>query len=397
MTSNPTTTAPALASSEASAPSAPPLHIERITLREIRLALKEPFQISSGLCTERRICLLEIADASGTVAWSECVAGELPNYSAETIDTAWLAIREWLAPRLLGRAIAGPEEVIGLLSRNVRGHNMAKAALEMGCWDLAARLRELPLTTMLGGTRERIATGISLGIQRSPAALAERAGRARADGYRKIKLKIMPGADVEYVRAVRDALGADAHLMADANSAYTLGDADHLAELDAFNLIMIEQPLGQDDLVRHAELQRRLRTPLCLDESITDVQRAEDMIALGSGRIVNIKPGRVGGFAVSRAIHDLCREHGVPVWCGGMLESGVGRAYNVALASLPNFSLPGDLSPSARYWERDIVTPEWTMDADGMVHVPRTDPGIGVTVDVDRVENLTVRREVLGG
>ena len=372
------------------------IQIASIELREIRLPLKEPFRISSGVCAERRICLLELRDGDGAAAWSECVAGEQPNYSPETIDTAWLAITEWLAPRVLGRRFGSPGEVHPELARGVVGHNMAKAAVEMGCWALAAERRGVPLAELLGGTRERIATGISLGIQASPEALVERARAAVAAGYRKVKLKIEPGADVAYVRAVRDALGPAAHLMADANSAYTLGDADHLAELDAFDLMMIEQPLAQDDLVRHAALQRRVRTPICLDEAITDVARAEDMIALGSGRIVNIKPGRVGGFAVSRAIHDVCERHGVPVWCGGMLESGVGRAHNVALASLPNFTLPGDLSPSARYWERDVVTPEWTMDAEGMVRVPRERPGIGVIVDVDRIDTLTVRRQRLG-
>ncbi|MGH7618212.1 MAG: o-succinylbenzoate synthase, partial [Gemmatimonadaceae bacterium] len=214
-------------------------------------------------------------------------------------------------------------------------------------------------------------------------------------GYRKIKVKIQPGADIDYVRAVREALGETVHMMADANSAYTLADAEHLAQLDAFDLIMIEQPLSRDDLVRHASLQRKLRTPICLDESVTSVDRAEDMITLGAGRIINIKPGRVGGFTVSKSIHDVCAKAGVPVWCGGMLESGIGRAHNVALASLPNFRLPGDLSPSARYWERDIVLPEWTMDEDGMVHVPRSAPGIGVTIDMSRVDGLTVRREEL--
>jgi O-succinylbenzoate synthase len=372
------------------------LQVDRITLREIRLALKEPFRISSGVCTERRILLLELQDADGTVAWSECVAGELPNYSSETIDTAWFAIREWIAPRIVGRAVDGPEQVHGELARDFRGHHMAKAAVEMGCWALAAMARSVSLSRLLGGTRERIVTGISLGIQPSPDALVERALRARAAGYRKIKLKIAPGMDVAFVRAVREALGPEASLMADANSAYTLADADHLAQLDAFDLIMIEQPLGQDDLVRHAELQRRLKTPICLDESITDVERAEGMITLGSGRIINIKPGRVGGFAASKAIHDLAQRSGVPVWCGGMLESGVGRAHNVALASLANFSLPGDLSPSARYWERDVVVPEWTMDAEGMVRVPRDEAGIGVRVDTDRVDDLTVRSESLG-
>jgi O-succinylbenzoate synthase len=371
------------------------LSIERITIREIRLMLKEPFRISSGLMHERRIALLELTDRDGATTWSECVAGQFPNYTAETIDTAWFALREWLAPRILGRPLRGPQEVHALLNENIKGHQMAKAALEMGCWGVAATAAGVPLSQILGGTRDRVPTGISLGIQKEPAALVARAERAVADGYRKIKLKIQPTQDVEYIRAVRLALGSGVGMMADANSAYTLRDADHLVELDEFALLMLEQPLGDDDLVRHAALQRRMSTPICLDESITGVDRAEDMIQLGSGRIVNIKPGRVGGFAVSKRIHDICAAAGIPVWCGGMLESGVGRAYNVALASLPNFSLPGDLSPSSRYWSRDVVTPEWTMDAEGMVRVPRSVPGLGITIDTDFVHSLTVRSEVL--
>jgi o-succinylbenzoate synthase len=370
--------------------------IDSITLRELKLELREPFRISSGVVRERRIFLVEMVDgATGTREWSECVAGEWPNYSPETVDTAWWAITHWLAPKLLGCPIDNPGAVAALFDIGVRGHTMAKAALEMGCWALAAKIAGVPLARLLGGTRDRVVTGISLGIQDTPAALVARALAARDAGYRKIKLKIAPGRDVAYVAAVRQALGDDAHIMVDANSAYQLSDADHLAELDAFDLIMIEQPLGRDDLVRHAALQRRLTTPLCLDESITELDRAADMITLGAGRIVNIKPGRVGGFTASRAIHDHCARHGVPVWCGGMLESGVGRAHNVALASLPNFTLPGDLSPSARYWAQDIVEPEWTMDGDGMVRVPLDRPGIGVTVSADRVDALTVRSEVL--
>ncbi len=367
--------------------------ISSIVVREIRLALKEPFRISSGTIAERRVCLLELRAADGTTGWSECVAGEQPNYSPETIDTAWHAMREWLAGRVLGVEFDEPSAVFAALDRNIRGHHMAKAAIEMGCWDVAARQRNLPLSRLLGGIRDRVPTGISIGIQRDPDALVARARQAMAQGYRKIKMKIEPGSDVAFVAAVREALGPDLHLMADANSAYTLGDADHLKQLDRFGLIMIEQPLDREDLVRHAKLQKMLTTPICLDESITSVDRAADMIELGAGRIINIKPGRVGGFSASKAIHDLCQRHGVPVWCGGMFESGVGRAHNVALASLPNFSLPGDMSPSGRYWERDIVTPEWTMDGDGMVHVPLHAPGIGVTVDMDRVDDLTVRLE----
>ncbi len=370
--------------------------LERIVLREIRLPLKEPFRISSGVVSDRRICLLELLATDGSTGWSECVAGEQPNYSYETIDTAWHAMREWLAPRMLGRSFDHPDSVFATLDRGVCGHNMAKAAIEMGCWDLAARQANLPLSKLLGGTRDRVATGISIGIQANADELAQRARAAYEQGYRKIKVKIEPGADIDYVRSVRRELGPGVHLMADANSAYTLADTGHLQQLDAFNLIMIEQPLSREDLLRHAELQRRLTTPLCLDESITSVDRAEDMITLGAGRIINIKPGRVGGFFVSKGIHDLCQRNAIPVWCGGMLESGVGRAHNVALASLPNFTLPGDLSPSARYWARDVVSPEWTMDADGMVHVPLDKPGIGVTVDMNFVDQITVRREVLG-
>ncbi|MEP7001241.1 MAG: o-succinylbenzoate synthase [bacterium] len=372
-----------------------PLRVDRIILREITLKLREPFRISSGLIAARRIALLQLFDADGARTWSECVAFQLPNYTSETIETAWMAIREWLAPRVLGRQFSGPEEIHAVLAKNIRGHHMAKAAVEMGCWGLTAVNRNVSLSALLGGTRDRVPTGISLGIQSEPALLVERATAAVAAGYRKIKVKIQPGQDVEYVRAVREALGDTIDMMADANSAYTLRDVEHLAQLDGLDLIMLEQPLGDDDLVRHATLQRRMSTPICLDESITSVDRAEDMITLKSGRIINIKPGRVGGLSASKAIHDVAQNAGMPVWCGGMLESGVGRAYNVALASLPNFSLPGDLSPSARYWARDIVSPEWTMDDEGMVRVPLDRRGLGVAVDEDGIEAMTVRREEL--
>jgi len=371
------------------------LRIESLTLREIAMNLKEPFQISSGTQSQRRILLVELEDTDGAVAWGECAAGEFPNYGPETIDTAWFAIREWVAPRVLGQTFAGPELIYPALEVNFRGHQMAKAAVEMGAWALAAASDGMPLSKKLGGTRDRIRVGISLGIQKSPKALVEKARAALERGYRKVKIKIKPGADVKYVRAVREALGSEAPLMADANNAYTLEDADSLVALDELGLMMIEQPLAWDDLLRHAELQKRLATPICLDESITSLDRAADMIALGSGRIVNIKPGRVGGFLQSIAIHDLCAAHGIPVWCGGMLESGVGRAHNVALASLPNFTLPGDISPSERYWDEDVVIPEWTMDKEGWIDVPVDQLGLGVQVDRDRVEELTVRREIL--
>jgi o-succinylbenzoate synthase len=370
------------------------IQIREITLNEIRLPLKEPFRISSGLCTERRIMLLKVSDADGVSVWSECVAAEFPNYASETIDTAWTVIAEYVAPRVFTSEFEQPAHLHPALDHNFRGHNMAKAAVEMAAWALVAERDGMPLARLLGGTRTEIATGISIGIQASPGALVERVGRALADGYRKIKLKIEPGHDVEFLQAVRSAY-PDAPLMADANNAYTLKDAAHLKQLDHLHLVMIEQPLAYDDIVRHAELQRMLTTPICLDESITSVDRAEDMITLKSGRIINIKAGRVGGLQQARAIHDLCARHGIPVWCGGMLESGIGRAYNVALASLPNFTIPGDLSPSARYWERDVVTPEWTMSDAGMMQVPLDHAGIGVAVDVDRVDDLTVRSQTL--
>ncbi len=371
------------------------LNVEEIILREIRLSLIEPFQISSGTMTERRIFLVKLIDKDGRVAWGECVGGDEPNYSPETIGTCWQMIRDHVSPRVLKREFASPRDVHPVLEENFRGHNMAKAAVEMAMWELAAQIDGVPLARLLGGTRQKIGTGISLGIQKDPQTIAEKAAKALAQGYRKIKMKIKPGKDIEYVAAVREALGPDAPIMVDANNAYTLDDMETLKRLDAFGLVMIEQPLAWDDVVRHATLQKILTTPICLDESITGIEKAQDMIDLGSGKIINIKPGRLGGFTPSIAVHDLCKKHGMPVWCGGMLESGVGRAHNVALASLPNFSIPGDLSPSARYWERDIVDPEWTMDEKGFVTVPLDAPGLGVTVDESRVGSLTVMVETV--
>jgi len=369
------------------------LQIQSITLREIALTLKEPFQISSGTQSHRRIFLVHLRDVDGAEGWGECVAGEDPHYGPEAIDTAWVALREWVAPRVLGRSFTGPEEIHPALDLNFRGNQMAKAAVEMAAWELTARREKISLSRLLGGTRDSIEVGISLGIQKNPETLVEKARAALARGYRKIKIKVKPGSDVQYVGAVREALGPAAPLMADANNAYTLADLDSLKQLDALGLIMMEQPLAWDDLLRHAELQKQLKTPICLDESITSFDRAEDMIALQAGRIINIKPGRVGGFRESIAIHDLCRRHDIPVWCGGMLESGIGRAHNVALASLPNFTIPGDISPSERYWEKDIVIPEWIMDGEGNIQVPMDRPGMGVDVDFNRVDDLTVRRE----
>ena len=369
--------------------------LRRITLREIRLPLVEPFVISSGQEDDRRILLLTLQDTEGFEAWSECVAMATPNYSPETIDTCWQMIRQHVAPRVLGQDLTSPRAVHRALQPAFRGHWMAKAAVEMGSWGLAAERQGVSLAKLLGGTRQRIDVGISLGIQPSADHLAAKVEAALAEGYRKVKIKIRPGRDLDDLRRARRVAGSGSQLMADANSAYTLRDIPHLRQFDDLGLMMIEQPLGWDDLRQHGELQRQIITPICLDESITDVDKAADMVALGSGRIINIKPGRVGGLSSSLEIHGLCRRLNVPVWCGGMLESGIGRAYNVALASLPGFTLPGDVSPSARYWSQDIVSPEWTMDDQGQVQVPFDRPGLGVAVDVERIESLTVRTEIL--
>ena len=368
--------------------------ISAITLREIHLPLVEPFATAHGTVDSRRILLLELDGGDGCRAWSECVALGEPSYFPDTIDTAWLAIRDWIAPRILGRTFGQLPEIHRSLT-GIRGHQMPRAAVEMGVWGLEAERRGVSLARLLGGTRRTVATGVAVGFQDGLETLINKARRAVDEGYRRIKLKIQPGAAFEPLAALRSNLGDGVSLIADANSAYTLADADRLKRLDDLDLSMIEQPLAWDDLVRHGELQKRLRTPICLDESLTGLDRVQDMLTLGAGRIVNLKPGRVGGFAEALSIHDLCVDRAAPLWCGGMLESGVGRAYNVALASLPGFSLPGDLSPSARYWRRDVVTPEWTMDEDGHVTVPFDEPGLGVRVDVDRIDDLTTRREML--
>jgi len=370
------------------------ISISRLLLREIALSLREPFRTSSGITHHRRILLVEAFDAEGAVGWGECVAEEAPAYSPETVDTARAAVRAWVAPAVLGRSFAGPEEMSSALERAFRGHPMAKAAVEMAAWDLAAMGAGVPLARLLGGTRPRVEAGISLGIQPTLDGLARCASAAVAEGYRRVKVKIAPRQDVTLVAAARRAVGEQFPLSLDANAAYSLEDLPVLQRLDQFHPAMIEQPLAADDLSGHARLQASLQSPICLDESVTSAGRAADVIAFGAGRIINIKPGRVGGHAAARAIHDLAQRQGVPVWCGGMLESGIGRAHNVALASLPGFTLPGDLSPSRRYWQRDVVHPEWEM-AGGCLTVPLDRPGIGVDVDRDFLEHLTVWREDL--
>lgn len=364
------------------------MRIDRLELRLLRLPLVRFFETSFGR-TDDRAFILVTAFGDGEVGYGECVAEETPYYSAETTETAWHIIERFLAPRVLGAAFAHPREIYPALAA-VRGHPMAKAAVEMAAWDLYARQRGVPLAQVLGGTRRAIAAGVSIGIQGSLDELVERVRIELAAGYQRVKIKIKPGWDLSAVEAVRAACGP-IPLMVDANAAYRLEDADRLAALDRFDLLMIEQPLGYDDLTDHARLQRRLATPICLDESIPSVKAAADALELGACRIINIKPGRVGGHAESIRLHDLCAARGVPVWHGGMLESGIGRAHNLHLSSLPNFSLPGDVAASRRYYDPDLIEPAIEVRPDGTIPVP-DGPGLGVTIVAERVARATERR-----
>src|ERR1700675_594560 len=355
------------------------MRVRAMTLQEVRMQLGAPFETRAERTDVRRIILVE-ADVDGTVGWGECVAGETPTYSPETTDTAWHILRDHLWPLLKGREFGSAAEVWDLFG-HVRGHNMAKAALEAAIWEAEARQKSIPLSKLLGGTREEIACGVSVGIKASLDELVAAVKKELAAGYQRIKIKIKPGKDLEQVKRLRQEFPR-IKLMVDANSAYTLQDFPLLQQLDAFHLMMIEQPLGWDDLYGHVELQKKLQTPICLDECIHSLEHAEAAIALGACKIINIKMGRVGGYTVSKKIHDLCQANAIPVWCGGMLESGIGRAHNIALSTLPNFILPGDVTASRRYWHEDIIEPEVTVSAQGTIHVP-TGPGIGFAPRLD--------------
>jgi O-succinylbenzoate synthase len=365
------------------------MRIEQIELRHIKMHLVAPFETSFGVETDEEHIIVCV-HTEGLTGWGESPVGVEPFYSYETTQTAWHVLRDFLIPAVLGKDIVSVDDAITLCER-VRGHNMAKAGLESALWDAFAKARGVSLAHALGGTREQIRVGVSVGIQASPEALVDRVGRYLKDGYARIKIKIAPGRDIAFVAAVRRAYPAIL-LQVDANSAYTLDDVATLRALDSFNLLLIEQPLGYDDIYAHSKLQRELRTPICLDESIHTLADAQAALELGSCRIINIKPARVGGYTVSKNIHDLCAGHNVPVWHGGMLESGIGRAGNVALASLPNFTLPGDISASKRYFHEDLVEPDFKVSPDGTMEVPSR-PGIGVDVQMDRLERVTVRRE----
>ncbi len=367
------------------------MKIDAITLREIRMPLVHPFVTSFGKTTERRILLIEL-QAEGLTAWGECVAGEHPYFSDEMIDTAWIITEHELAPRLLGREVESGRAVPDLLLQ-VRGHRMAKAAVENAVWDLEAQVKGVSLARLLGGTREIIACGVSIGMQPT---LEQQLAKVETEveaGYQRIKLKCQPGYDSKMFAAVRERW-PDILLSCDANSAYQLSDAEHIASWDRFKLLMIEQPLWYDDFYFHAQLQKRISTSICLDECIRNRRDAQAALELDAGRIINIKVGRVGGFTEAIAIHDLAQQHGVPVWCGGMLESGIGRVHNIALSSLAGFTLPGDVSASKRYWTEDIIEPEVTVSNKGEIVVP-TAAGRGFAVRKDRVEALTVRQQRL--
>ena len=362
------------------------MKIERAVLREIPLRLKEFFQISSGGQQNRRVLLLTLF-SEGLEGWSECVAPENPSYSYEDAETAWHLLSAYVLPEIVGSEFDKPENLLDPV-RWIRGHPMAKAAVEMAGWDLAARAEGVSLSKKLGGEREFVPVGVSVGIKPTDAELQDQVQGYVEEGYARVKIKIKPGRDIEMLAGLRERF-PEVAFMVDANSAYSLDDIDRLREFDALDLMMIEQPLHYSDFLDHARLQEQIKTPVCLDESIKSEGDLALALHLKSCRIVNIKPGRVGGLAVSRGIHDTMRSINLPVWCGGMLESGVGRAHNVALASLPGFSLPGDISASRRYWERDIVSPEFEIE-DGAMKVP-SGPGIGVDLDLDRIQNLTVR------
>jgi O-succinylbenzoate synthase len=367
------------------------LNIDAIHMREINMPLAYPFETSFGLTTGRRILLIEI-ESEGLTAWGECVAGEHPYFSDEMIDTAWIITETELAPRLLEGVIEGGGSVPELL-KQVRGHRMAKAALENAVWDLEAQAEKVSLVHLLGGTRKVIPCGVSIGIQPTLAELLDKIAVEVEAGYQRIKLKCKPGWDNRVFESVRTRW-PEITLSCDANSAYRMKDFDHIATWDQFGLLMVEQPLWYDDFYFHSMLQKRIETAICLDESIRNRRDALAAIDMESCRIINIKVGRVGGFSEAIAVHNVAEERGIPVWCGGMLETGIGRAHNIALSSLPNFSLPGDVSASARYWSQDIIEPEVTVSKKGEIVVP-TSVGSGFEVLRDRIEKLTVRRQTL--
>jgi O-succinylbenzoate synthase len=367
------------------------MKIEAITLREIHMPLVNFFETSFGRTYGRRILLVTV-HCEGVDGWGECVADEGPYYSSEWAETAWAVMQQFLVPALLGKAVSSATDCIALMAR-FRGHPMAKAAMENALWDAEAKQKQQPLWKLLGGTRREIECGVSIGIQDSVEQLLEKVDLELAAGYRRIKVKVKPGWDVNILERIRSRW-PDIVLSCDANSAYRMDEVEHLRKFDQFNLLMIEQPLWNDDIYYHARLQRELRTPICLDESIGHARHAAQAIETGACRIINIKVGRVGGFTEAKKIHDVCQAKNVSVWCGGMLESGIGRAHNIALSSLENFRLPGDVSASKRYWKEDIIEPAVEVTPQGTIAVS-DEPGTGYRIREDLIEKLTVRKQTL--
>ncbi len=365
------------------------MRIERITLREICLRLKAPFETSFGSIQDRRIILAEVS-ADGISGWGEVTAAEGPFYNSEAKDTSWIILRDFIVPHLLGKEVASPAQIPSLLSI-IRGHEMSKAAVENAVWDLTALRKDLPLSKLLGGTKSEIPCGVSLGIRTTPEELLSAVETELEAGYQRVKIKIKPGKDLDYVSAVRKRFPSIL-LMVDANSAYKLEHALHLKKFDDHNLMMIEQPLEWDEIYEHSKLQAMLSTPICLDECIHNLRQTRAALDLKACRILNIKLGRVGGHTEARTIAEYCQSKNVPVWCGGMLETGIGRAHNIAMSSLSGFTLPGDVSASRRYWDEDIIDPEVEVTERGTIHVP-TLPGLGYRVRADRIDKLTVRFE----
>lgn len=365
------------------------MRIENIVLRELRMRLKAPFETSSEITWNRRVLLVEVG-VDGLHGWGEITAAEDPFYNAETTETAWHVTRDFIVPLVIGQSVESAGEIANLLVP-IRGHEMAKAGMENAVWDIEAQQQGLPLAKLLGGTRQEIPSGVSIGIQASISDLLAKIECELRAGYQRIKLKIKPGKDMEVIAAVRGQY-PDIKLMVDANSAYRLEHLGLLRTFDHYRLMMIEQPLAWDDIYEHSLLQAQLRTPICLDECIHNAFHAEAAIKLGACRIINIKLGRVGGHSRAKQVHDLSVRHSIPVWCGGMLESGVGRAHNIAMSALPGFTLPGDVSASQRYWDEDIIEPEVEVSPAGTIRVPTT-AGLGYNVRREKVEELTVRHE----
>jgi len=365
------------------------MRIESIELRHIKMELVSPFITSTGIVYDQEHIIVRV-DGDGFTGWGECVAEETPFYSCETVQTAWHILSDFLVPAIQGKEINNIDEVIKLWSK-VRGNKMAKAGLEAALWDILAKAKGISLSKMLGGVKAKIDVGVSIGIQPSINELLKKVEEYLRESYKRIKIKIAPGYDLRFVEALRKEYPVIL-LQVDANSAYTLDDIKIFKVLDDYNLLLIEQPLGYEDIYDHSKLQRELKTPICLDESIHSINDTRAAIELDSCRIINIKPGRVGGFTESKLIHDYCAFKNIPVWHGGMLESGIGRAGNVALASLSNFTLPGDISASKRYYKDDIVEPEFVVNEDGTMDVP-TKPGIGVEVNMALLEKVTVRKQ----